>query len=116
MGLFRRGSPRDDSLVYPQTRQRQTKLFRSFKHWRRWPRRAHATGDPAADHHGDLLAVIDDRIAAEPDPKAHPLDELVNFLLDRQTAVDGAAFYNRCRQLCLAAIDTCLDDLLELED
>jgi hypothetical protein len=47
---------------------------------------------------------------------AHPLYELVNFLLDRQTAVDGAAFYNRCRQLCLAAIDTCLDDLLELED
>jgi hypothetical protein len=40
---------------------------------------------------------------------------LVNFLLDRQTAVDGAAFYNRCRQLCLAAIDTCLEELLERE-
>jgi hypothetical protein len=65
---------------------------------------------------GDVLSVIDSRIAAEPDPKQHPLYELVNFLLDRQTAVDGAAFYNRCRQLCLAAIDTCLDDLLELED
>src|SRR5215510_101852 len=65
---------------------------------------------------GDVLSIIDDRIASEPDPKAHPLYELVNFPLDRQVAVDGAAFYTRCRQLCLAAIDTALNDLLALED
>jgi hypothetical protein len=66
---------------------------------------------------GDVLSIIDARIASEPDPKAHPLYELVNFLLDRQVAVDGAALYNRCRQLCLAAIDSALDDALEaLED
>jgi hypothetical protein len=41
----------------------------------------------------DVLSVIDSRIAPESDPRAHPLFELVNFLLDRQTAVDGAAFY-----------------------
>jgi hypothetical protein len=65
---------------------------------------------------GDVLSILDSRIAAEPDPRQHPLYELVNFLLDRQVAVDGAAFYDRCRQLCLAAIDTALDDLLALED
>jgi hypothetical protein len=65
---------------------------------------------------GDVLSIIDSRIAAEPDPKAHPLFELVNFLLDRQAAVDGAAFYNRFRQICMAAVDTAIDDALELED
>jgi hypothetical protein len=65
---------------------------------------------------GDVLAVIDGRIAAESDPKAHPLYTLVCFFLDRQRAVDGGAFYDRFRQLVLAAIDTCLDELLALED
>jgi hypothetical protein len=65
---------------------------------------------------GDVLAVIDGRIAAESDPKAHPLYTLVCFFLDRQRAVDGGAFYDRFRQLVLAAIDTCLDDLLQMED
>jgi hypothetical protein len=32
---------------------------------------------------GDVLAIIDARIAAEPDPKAHPLYGLVLFCLDR---------------------------------
>jgi hypothetical protein len=64
-----------------------------------------------------VLAVIDSRIVAEPDPKAHPLYTLVCFFLDRQRAVDGGAFYDHFRQLVLAAIDTCLDDALEaLED
>jgi hypothetical protein len=67
--------------------------------------------DPA-----DVLAVIDDRIAAESDPKAHPLYTMVCFFLDRQRAVDGGAFYDRFRQLVLAAIDTCLDELLAPED
>jgi hypothetical protein len=66
---------------------------------------------------GDVLAVLDGRIAAESDPKAHPLYTMVCFFLDRQRAVDGGQFYDRFRQLVLAAIDTCLDDALEaLED
>ena len=66
---------------------------------------------------GDVLAVIDSRIAAESDPKAHPLYALVCFFLDRQRAVDGGQFSEQFRQLVLAAIDTCLDDALEaLED
>jgi hypothetical protein len=68
--------------------------------------------DPA-----DVLAVIDDRISAESDPKAHPLYTLVCFFLDRQRAVDGGQFYDQFRQRVLAAIDTCLDDALEaMED
>jgi hypothetical protein len=65
---------------------------------------------------GDVLAVIDGRIAAESDPQAHPLYTLVCCFLDRQRAVDGGAFYDRFRQLVLAAIDTCLDEILEMED
>jgi hypothetical protein len=65
---------------------------------------------------GDVLAVIDGRIAAESDPTAHPLYQLVCFFLDRQRAVDGGQFYDTFRQLVLAAIDTCLDELLALED
>jgi hypothetical protein len=66
---------------------------------------------------GDVLAVIDGRIAAESDPTAHPLYTMLCFFLDRQRAVDGGAFSDHFRQLVLAAIDTCLDDALEaLED
>ena len=64
----------------------------------------------------DVLSIIDDRISAESDPKAHPLYTLVCFFLDRQRAVDGGAFYNRFRMLVLAAIDTCVDELLAMED
>ena len=62
---------------------------------------------------GDVLAILDGRIAAEADPRQHPLFPLVEFYLDRRTAVDGAAFYNHCKQLVLAAIETALDDALE---
>jgi hypothetical protein len=66
---------------------------------------------------GDVLAVIDSRIAAEPDPKAHPLYAMVCWHLERQrTPLDGGAFYDHWRQLVLAAIDTCLDELLAMED
>jgi len=65
---------------------------------------------------GDVLAVIDGRIAAESDPKAHPLYTMVCFFLDRQRAVDGGQFYDHFRQLVLAAIDTCLDEILARED
>jgi len=65
---------------------------------------------------GDVLSIIDSRIAQEPDPRAHPLYPLVQFYLDRQIAVDGGTFFDHCKRLVLAAIDTALDDLLELED
>jgi hypothetical protein len=64
----------------------------------------------------DILSIVDSRIAAEPDPTAHPLYGLVLFCLDRQVAVHGGEFFDRFRQLVLCAIDTALDDLLEMED
>jgi hypothetical protein len=65
---------------------------------------------------GDVLAVIDRRIADEPDPKAHPLYGLVLFCLDRQVAVHGGEFWDRWHQMVLAAVDTCLDEILAMED
>jgi hypothetical protein len=65
---------------------------------------------------GDVLAIIDGRIAAEADPRQHPLFALVEFYLDRCTAVDGGAFFDRCKSLVLSAIETCLDDALAMED
>jgi hypothetical protein len=65
---------------------------------------------------GDVLSIIDSRIAQEPDPRAHPLYPLVQFYLDRQTAVHGGEFFDHCKRLVLAAIDMAIDDLLELED
>jgi hypothetical protein len=66
---------------------------------------------------GDVLAVIDSRIAAESDPKAHPLYAMVCWHLERQrTPLDGGAFYDCWHQLVLAAIDTCLDEVLTMED
>jgi hypothetical protein len=64
----------------------------------------------------DVLALVDSRIAAESDPTKHPLYQMVLFFLDRQTAVDGAQLYNDWRRRILAAIDTALDDLLQMED
>jgi len=63
-----------------------------------------------------VLAVIDSRIAAEPDPKAHPLYGLVMFCLDRLVAVHGGQFWDRWHQMVLAAVDTCLDEVLAMED
>jgi hypothetical protein len=66
---------------------------------------------------GDVLAVIDGRIAAEVDPTKHPLYGLVLFCLDRQVAVHGGEFWDTWKQMVLAAIDTALDDVLEaMED
>jgi len=64
----------------------------------------------------DILTRIDDTIASEGDPTKHPLYEMVLFFLDRQVAVNGGQFWDQWKQRVLAAIDTCLDDLLELED
>jgi hypothetical protein len=65
---------------------------------------------------GEVLAVIDDRIAAEPDPRKHPLYHLVEFLLDRELAVHGGEFFDTFKALCLDAIDRCVDDVLSQED
>jgi hypothetical protein len=65
---------------------------------------------------GDVLSVIDSRIAAEPDPARHPLYGLVLFYLDRVHAVDGGLLYDQFKALVLSAIDTCVDDLLQMED
>jgi len=66
---------------------------------------------------GDVLAVIDSRIAAESDPKVHPLYNMVCWHLERcLTPLDGGEFFDRFKQLVLAAIDTALDDLLEMEE
>lgn len=65
---------------------------------------------------GDVLAIIDSRIAQEPDPRAHPLYGMVMFYLDRQHAVHGGEFWDTWKRHVLAAIDTALDDLLALED
>jgi hypothetical protein len=54
---------------------------------------------------GDVIAVVESRLAAEADPAAHPLYNL-----------DGGQLFDRWHQLVLAAVDTCLDDLLEMED
>jgi hypothetical protein len=66
---------------------------------------------------GDVLSIIDSRIAAEADPTAHPLYGLVLSCLDRQVAVHGGEFWDTWKQMVLAAIDTALDDVLEaMED
>jgi hypothetical protein len=62
---------------------------------------------------GDIIAIVESRLSQEADPKTHPLFGLVNFLLDRQVAVDGAQFYNDWRRVVLQAIDTATDDALE---
>jgi hypothetical protein len=64
---------------------------------------------------GDVLAVIDRRLAEEPDSKAHPLYGLVLFCLDRQVAVHRGEFWGTWKRHVMAAIDSCLDDLLEME-
>jgi hypothetical protein len=38
------------------------------------------------------------------------------FCLDRQVAVHGGEFWDTWKRLVLAAIDTCLDELLAMED
>ena len=67
---------------------------------------------------GDVLAIIDRRIAENPDPQAHHLFKMVAWHLERcLTPLDGGEFFDRCKQMVLAAIDTALDDALEaMED
>jgi hypothetical protein len=62
---------------------------------------------------GDVIATVEDRLSQIADPRQHPLFELANFSLDRQSAVDGGAFYDHWRRLILEAIDSLTDDALE---
>jgi hypothetical protein len=65
---------------------------------------------------GDVLTVIDGRIAAEPDPKAHPLYAMVCWHLEKcLTPMNGAQFFDTCRQLVIDAINVCLDERLARE-
>ena len=91
--------PPDFEINYHQDRQVQ-RVERAFR-----------ALDP-----GDVLAVLDDQIAQEPNPTQHPLYHLTLFLLDRAVAVDGATLYDDCRRLVLAAINACLEARLALED
>jgi hypothetical protein len=62
---------------------------------------------------GDVLAVIDSRIAAEPDPTAHPLYAMVCWHLEKcLTPMDGGQFFDRWRALIIDAINVCLDERL----
>jgi hypothetical protein len=62
---------------------------------------------------GDVLSVIDARIAAQPDPTQHPFYAMVCWHLEKcLTPVDGAAFFDACRRLIIDAINVCLDEAL----
>jgi hypothetical protein len=74
-------------------------------------RRALKSLDPS-----DVLAELDDLIASEPDPKAHPCFGLVNWLLDGQLAVDGGSFWDAWKALALQAIDRLVEARLQGED
>ena len=64
----------------------------------------------------DVLSVLDRQIAGQADETAHPCYHLVAWLLEREPRVDGSQFWRRWQQLAEMAIDTALDDLLEMED
>jgi hypothetical protein len=61
---------------------------------------------------GDVLAQVDDLIAREPDPKAHPFYGLVRWLLDHTYACDGGDLFDCAKALCLTAIDELVDEAL----
>lgn len=65
---------------------------------------------------GDVLSVLDDLISQESDPEQHPCFPLVNWLLDRQWAVDGGAFWDAWKRLACTAIDRLVEARLQGED
>jgi hypothetical protein len=65
---------------------------------------------------GDVLAQVDDLISQEPDPQKHPCYGLVAFLLDRQLAVHGGAFWDAWKRRCLDAIERLVEARLQGED
>jgi hypothetical protein len=60
----------------------------------------------------DVLAQVDDLLASEPDPRQHPLYDLAAWLLDHTSACHGGELFDRCKALCLAAIDRCVTEAL----
>jgi hypothetical protein len=65
---------------------------------------------------GDVLAQVDDLIASEPDPKAHPLYPMVLWLLDQAwTPGNGAEFWDQWKTLALQAIDRLVEARLQGE-
>jgi hypothetical protein len=77
------------------------------RQWRRW-QRAVAQLDPA-----DVLRVIDASLAAEPDPAAHPLAGLVNYLLQHERSPGSPqALFERFRALADHAIEVCVEQIL----
>lgn len=66
---------------------------------------------------GDVLAIIDSRIASEPDPKGHPLYHLVCWHLEKcLTPMDGGQFFDTFRTLVISAINVALDEALAGEN
>jgi hypothetical protein len=65
---------------------------------------------------GDVLAQVDDLIRQEVDPTAHPLYGLAAWLLDHTLACHGGELFDRCKALCLTAIERCIDEALSRED
>jgi hypothetical protein len=65
---------------------------------------------------GDVLAQVDDLISQESDVTLHPLYGLAAWLLDHTLACDGGELFDRCKALCLTAIDRCVDNVLSQED
>ena len=67
---------------------------------------------------GDIIAIVESRLASESDPAQHPLYNLVCWVLDQHVApLDGGQLFDRWHQLVLAAVDSALDDVLEaMED
>jgi hypothetical protein len=65
---------------------------------------------------GDVIATVEDALAQEPDPKAHPLFPVVNWLLDRQGRVDGGAFWLAWQALVDQAIERLVEARLQGED
>jgi hypothetical protein len=65
----------------------------------------------------DVLAVIEDALASEPDPAKHPLYPMVLWLLDQAlTPGSGGDFWDAWKRLALQAIDQLVDDALAEED
>jgi hypothetical protein len=65
---------------------------------------------------GDVIATVEDALAQEADPKAHPLYPLANWLLDRQGRVDGGAFWLQWQVLVDRAIQQLVEARLQGED
>jgi hypothetical protein len=62
---------------------------------------------------GDVLAAVDDLIAAEPDPAHHPLYSLVAHALDRTTQPGSAeSLHARLRRLIDHAIERLIEQRL----